>query len=65
MNIVAKTFFGFEDILAQEIKELGGKNVKPGNRVVTYEGSRELLYRSNLWLRTAVSILVPIESFRF
>ena len=65
MEIVAKTFFGFEDILAQEIKDLGGKNVKPGNRVVTYEGNRELMYRSNLWLRTAVSILIPIESFRF
>jgi len=65
MNIVAKTFFGFEDILAQEIRELGGKNVKTGNRVVTFEGNRELMYKANIWLRTAVSILIPIDSFRF
>jgi putative N6-adenine-specific DNA methylase len=65
MQIVAKTFFGFEDILAKEVKDLGGKNVKAGNRVVTYEGNRELLYKSNIWLRTAVSVLLPIDSFRF
>lgn len=65
MEIVAKTFFGFEDVLAEEIKALGGKNIKKGNRVVSYEGNREMLYKSNVWLRTAISILVPIETFYF
>lgn len=65
MDIVAKTFFGCEHILAEEIRELGGKNIKLGNRAVYYEGDTELLYASNLWLRTAISILVPIRSFRF
>lgn len=65
MQIVAKTFFGFEDVLAKELKALGAKNIKPGNRAVAFEGNRELLYKSNIWLRTAVSILLPIDSFKF
>ena len=65
MEIVVKTFFGCEHILAEEIRALGGKNVELGNRAVSFEGDTTLLYSSNLWLRTAISVLVPIRSFRF
>ena len=65
MEIVAKTLFGLEQILAKEIQALGGENVELGNRVVKYEGNVDLLYSSNLWLRTAISILKPIKTFRF
>ena len=65
MQIVAKTFFGFEDLLEEELKELGAKNIEKGNRVVKFEGNKELLYKSNIWLRTAISILVPLETFTF
>lgn len=65
MHIVAKTFYGFENILADELKDLGAKNISKGNRVVSFEGNKELLYNANIWLRTAISILTPIESFRF
>ena len=65
MEIVAKTLYGLEEILRKEVEELGGKNVQLGNRVVTYNGDVRLLYESNLWLRTAISILVPIKKFRF
>lgn len=65
MEIVAKTFFGLEDVLADEIKELGGKNIRKGNRVVEFEGNQELLYKANFWLRTAISVLKPIETFKF
>ncbi len=65
MDIVAKTLFGFEEVLKDEIIALGGENVVVGNRVVTYTGDLKLLYASNLWLRTAISILVPIKRFRF
>ena len=33
--------------------------------MVKYEGNKELLYRSNIWLRTAISVLMPIETFHF
>ena len=65
MHIVAKTFFGFEDVLAKELETLGAKKIKQGNRAVSFEGDRELLYKSNVWLRTAVSVLLPITSFKF
>jgi 23S rRNA (guanine2445-N2)-methyltransferase len=65
MRLVAKTFYGLENVLAQELKDLGAKSVVPGNRVVEYVGDKELMYLSNLWLRTAISVLVPIESFTF
>lgn len=65
MKLVAKTFYALENVLAKELEELGAQNVVVGNRVVEYSGDKELLYKSNLWLRTAISVLVPIESFKF
>lgn len=65
MKLAAKTFYGFEGVLSEELRELGAKNIVAGNRVVTFEGDDELIYRSNLWLRTAINILVPIKSFHF
>lgn len=65
MKLVAKTFYGLEEVLANELKELGAKSIQAGNRVVEFEGDTELIYRTNLWLRTAISILVPIKSFTF
>ena len=65
MKLVVKTFYGLEEVLAVELRELGAKSVEPGNRVVTFEGDKKLMYESNLWLRTAISILTPITSFNF
>lgn len=65
MQLVAKTLYGLEEILKKEIEEIGGQNVKAGNRVVTFEGDKELMYKCNLWSRLAISILVPIAEFRF
>ncbi len=60
--MIAKTFFGLEDVLCQELKALGASNVEKQNRAVTYDGDLELLYRSNLQLRSALRILIPIKS---
>lgn len=65
MELVAKTLYGFEEVLKDELVALGAKDVKIGNRVVTFTGDDRLLYTSNLWLRTAISILLPIKQFRF
>ncbi|WP_051568291.1 THUMP domain-containing class I SAM-dependent RNA methyltransferase [Crocinitomix catalasitica] len=65
MKLVAKTLYGMEDVLIKELTELGAKNIEKGNRVVTYVGDKRLLYASNLWLRTAISVLLPIQNFRF
>ena len=62
-KIVAKTLAGLEEILAKEIEQIGGQNITIGNRMVSYLGDKQLLYKSNLWLRTALRVLKPIENF--
>ncbi len=63
-KIVAKTSFGLEDVLINELQELGANNIQKNNRAVTFEGDLYTLYKTNIWLRTANRVLVPIESFR-
>ena len=61
--MVAKTFFGFEDILADELRNLGAMHVTKGVRSVQFEGDKGFMYKANLCLRTALKILKPIASF--
>ncbi|HKL37704.1 MAG TPA: THUMP domain-containing protein [Bacteroidales bacterium] len=63
-NYVAKTFLGLEEVLAEEIRELGGQNVQVINRAVRFSGTKALLYEANLKLHTALRILMPFHSFR-
>ena len=62
--MVAKTLFGFEDLLANELTQLGAQNVKKGVRNVTFYGDKGFMYKCNLGLRTAIKILKPIASFK-
>jgi len=64
-NLIAKTFSGLEPVLANEIKNIGGQNINQGRRAVFYEGNKELIYKSNYYLRTALRILKEIDSFQF
>lgn len=63
-KMVAKTFFGFEDILVNELKALGAQEVEKGVRMVSFKGDKGFMYKANLSLRTALKILKPIYSFR-
>lgn len=63
MRMVAKTFQGLEEVLAEEIRSIGGKNVKTTKRAVEFEGDQEVLYRANFYCRTALRILKVIDSF--
>ena len=62
--MVAKTFFGFEEILAKELQQLGAQEVQQGVRMVSFVGDKGFMYKANLGLRTALKILKPINSFR-
>ncbi|SDG43921.1 THUMP domain-containing class I SAM-dependent RNA methyltransferase [Epilithonimonas hungarica] len=64
LQIQIKTFFGLEQVLAEEVKKLGGKNVEAKNRAVTCEGDLGFLYKLNYSCRTALKILVPIMEFK-
>ncbi len=61
--MVAKTLFGFEELLAMELRNLGAGNVKEGVRNVSFEGDTGFMYKANLCLRTAIKIIKPIHSF--
>ena len=61
--MVAKTLFGFEEILAKELRNLGAGNVVEGVRSVSFEGDTGFMYKANLCLRTAIKIIKPIHSF--
>ena len=63
-KMVAKTFFGFERILAEELRNLGAGNVEIGVRNVSFTGDKGFMYKANLCCRTAIKILKPIADFR-
>ncbi|WP_103725130.1 THUMP domain-containing class I SAM-dependent RNA methyltransferase [Flavobacterium croceum] len=63
-KMIAKTFFGFEEILAQELRTLGAQEVEVGTRAVLFKGDKGFMYKANLALRTALKILKPIYYFR-
>ncbi|MCK0131763.1 THUMP domain-containing protein [Flavobacteriaceae bacterium F08102] len=63
-KMLAKTLYGFEDLLAKELAHLGAKNIKPGVRNVSFVGDLGFMYKANIALRTAVRILKPIRNFK-
>lgn len=63
-ELVAKTFQGLEEVLAKELTELGASNIEIGNRMVAFTGDKEMLYKANFCLRTAIRILKPIKHFK-
>ena len=62
-KIVAKTLAGLENVLADEIKALGGESVLVERRAVSFVGDQEMMYKANFHLRTAIKILKPIAEF--
>ena len=62
--MTAKTMFGLENVLANELKDLGAMNVKIMNRAVSFKGDKGFMYKANLNLRTALRILKPISYFQ-
>lgn len=63
-KMTAKCLHGFETILAKELKILGAMDVTEGVRHVSFLGDLGFLYKANLCLRTAISILKPMNSFK-
>ncbi len=63
-KIIAKTFQGLEEVLAKEITELGANDIEIGRRMVSFTGDKEMLYKANFCLRTAVKVLKPIRHFK-
>lgn len=62
-EMIAKTFQGLEEVLAQELTALGANDIQIGRRMVSFSGNKEMMYRANFCLRTAIRILRPIKHF--
>lgn len=62
-ELIAKTFQGLEEVLAQELTELGAGNIEIGRRMVSFTGDKAMMYKANFCLRTAIRILKPIKHF--
>ena len=63
-ELIAKTFQGLETILAEELTNLGADNIQIGRRMVSFTGDKEMMYKANFCLRTAIRILKPIKQFK-
>lgn len=63
-EMIAKTMAGLEDVLAEELTSLGADELQIGRRMVSFSGNQALLYRANVFCRTALRILKPIHTFK-
>lgn len=63
-EMVAKTLYGLEEILAGELLSLGANDIQIGRRMVSFTGDKEVLYKANFCCRTALRILKPIYHFK-
>lgn len=61
--MLAKTLYGLEDLLADELRKLGASAIEKGTRNVSFEGDTGFMYKANLCCRTAIKILKPISAF--
>lgn len=62
--MVASTLQGLEGVLANELRQIGGNDIKTGKRAVSFTADLDLVYKANLRLRTALRILKPLKRFR-
>ena len=64
MNIVVRTYAGFEEILAREVNQITGISPNIGKRAVYLEGGQEEIYLLNLWCRLALDVLVELHRYK-
>lgn len=64
-KFVAKTYAGLEQILKEELEQLGAENCRIGTRAVEFEGDMSMLYRANYFCRFALRILWNVHQFTF
>jgi len=64
-KMLATTLYGFEPLLEKELLQLGAMHIKRGTRNVSFVGDKGFMYKANLSLRTALSILKPVYNFKF
>lgn len=64
MKIIAFYSIGMENVLKNEIKDLGYKILNISDGMITYEGEMKDVYISNLCLRTAERVMIEMGEFK-
>ena len=59
-RMVATCMQNLESELAKELEDIGAKDVEIQRRAVKFKGDLELMYKANIWLRTALKVLQPL-----
>ena len=62
-KMIAKTIFGLEEVLMDELHKLGAKDIEQHNRAVSFVGDKGFMYKANICLRTALRVLIPVHTF--
>ena len=62
---IAKTQFGLEAVLAEELTATGATDITILNRAVSFRGDMSVMYAANYTCRTALHILMPVLEFKF
>ncbi len=63
MNFFASAPLHITDLLAQELREFGAKNIRESQSGVYFSGSLETLYTVCLWSRIANKVFLPLKKF--
>ena len=63
MQLTATTQAGFEEILADELRSFGARDVELGRRAVYFKGDLGFIYKVNFRSRFALRVLKPIKTF--
>lgn len=63
-EMIAKTHQGLETVLAEELRSIGAEDIITTARTVSFSGDKEMMYKANIQLRTALRILKPIYNFK-
>jgi putative N6-adenine-specific DNA methylase len=58
--LIATCSRGLEEVLAEELRLMRVDGISPGRGFVGYSGGLEAVYQSNLRLRTAARVVVPV-----
>ena len=62
-ELIAKTFQGLEEVLAQELTELGASNIEIGRRMVSFTGDKAMMYKANFCLSYCHPYLKTYQTF--
>jgi putative N6-adenine-specific DNA methylase len=62
--LVATTYAGLEEVLAEELLTLNADDIQVARRAVYFSGDLEMIYKANYSLRTALKVLVNIRNFK-